>query len=106
VKPSSHKERDVAKTILPNGLRVITEEMPHVRSVAVGVWVDVGSRHEPAEENGICHFIEHMVFKGTAHRSAEDIACSVDSIGEPLPSPPRCSTNTCLAASTCSRTWF
>lgn len=81
MKPASYQERDVSKTILPNGLRVITEEMPHVRSVAVGVWVDVGSRHESAEENGICHFIEHMVFKGTAHRTAEDIACSVDSIG-------------------------
>jgi predicted Zn-dependent peptidase len=81
VKPSSYQERDVAKTVLPNGLRVITEEMPHVRSVAVGVWVDVGSRHEQPEENGLCHFIEHMVFKGTASRSAEDIACSVDAIG-------------------------
>jgi predicted Zn-dependent peptidase len=81
VKASSYQERDVAKTVRPNGLRVITEEMPHVRSVAVGIWVDVGSRHEHADENGICHFIEHMVFKGTAHRSAEDIACSVDSIG-------------------------
>jgi predicted Zn-dependent peptidase len=81
VKPVSYQERDVSKTILPNGLRVITEEMPHVRSVAVGVWIDVGSRHEAPEESGISHFIEHMVFKGTAHRSAEDIACSVDSIG-------------------------
>ncbi len=81
MKQVSYQERDVSKTILPNGLRVITEEMPHVRSVAVGVWVDVGSRHESDHENGICHFIEHMVFKGTAHRTAEDIACSVDSIG-------------------------
>ncbi len=55
--------------------------MPHVRSVAVGVWIDVGSRHEQAEQGGLCHFIEHMVFKGTASRSAEDIACSVDAIG-------------------------
>jgi predicted Zn-dependent peptidase len=81
VKPTSYQERDVARTVLPNGLRVITEEMPHVRSVAVGVWIDVGSRHEQADESGLCHFIEHMVFKGTASRSAEDIACSVDAIG-------------------------
>jgi predicted Zn-dependent peptidase len=81
VNVAQYQEREVCKTVLPNGLRIITEEMPHVRSVAVGVWINVGSRHEPAEENGICHFIEHMVFKGTAHRTAEDIACSVDSIG-------------------------
>jgi predicted Zn-dependent peptidase len=68
-------------TTLPNGVRVITETMPHVRSVSVGVWVDSGSRQETPEQNGISHFIEHMLFKGTIHRSAEDIARSVDSIG-------------------------
>ena len=71
----------MVKTVLPNGLRVVTEEMPHVRSVAVGVWVDVGSRTERAAESGISHFVEHMVFKGTAHRTADEIACSIDSIG-------------------------
>jgi predicted Zn-dependent peptidase len=81
VKSGSLSDRHVTKTVLPNGLRVITEEMPQVRSVAVGAWVDVGSRHEQPEEGGISHFIEHMVFKGTEHRSAEDIACSVDAIG-------------------------
>ena len=55
--------------------------MPHVRSVSVGVWVGSGSRRETPEQNGISHFIEHMLFKGTANRSAEDIARSVDSIG-------------------------
>ena len=55
--------------------------MPHVRSVSVGVWVSSGSRRETAEQNGISHFIEHMLFKGTANRSAEAIARSVDSIG-------------------------
>jgi predicted Zn-dependent peptidase len=60
---------------------VITEHMPHVRSVSVGFWVDSGSRHESDPESGISHFIEHMVFKGTSTRSAEDIACSVDAIG-------------------------
>ena len=68
-------------TSLANGVRVITEAMPHVRSVAVGVWIDSGSRRESSEQNGISHFIEHMLFKGTTSRSAEDIARSVDSIG-------------------------
>jgi predicted Zn-dependent peptidase len=71
----------VNKTVLPSGLRVITEHMPHIRSVSVGFWVDSGSRHETEPESGISHFIEHMVFKGTSTRSAEDIACSVDAIG-------------------------
>jgi predicted Zn-dependent peptidase len=69
------------KTTLPNGIRLVTEWIPHVRSVAVGVWVDTGSRHEPAELGGISHFIEHLVFKGTESRSAEDIARAVDSVG-------------------------
>ncbi len=60
---------------------MITESMPHVRSVAVGIWMGTGSRQETPEENGISHFIEHMVFKGTTSRTAEDIARSVDSIG-------------------------
>jgi predicted Zn-dependent peptidase len=74
-------ERDILREVLPNGLVVVTEPMPHVRSVAVGIWVRTGSRREPAEYNGISHFIEHMVFKGTEHRSAEQIAREVDSIG-------------------------
>jgi len=69
------------KTILPNGIRLVTEWIPHVRSVAVGVWVDTGSRHEPSDRGGISHFIEHLVFKGTESRSAEDIARAVDSVG-------------------------
>jgi predicted Zn-dependent peptidase len=73
--------RSIEMTHLANGVRVITEEMPHVRSVSVGVWVASGSRREPPELNGITHFIEHMLFKGTVNRSAEDIARSVDSIG-------------------------
>jgi predicted Zn-dependent peptidase len=74
-------ERDILTTALPNGVKVITEAMSHVRSVSVGIWISSGSRRETAEENGISHFIEHMLFKGTANRSAEDIARSVDSIG-------------------------
>src|SRR5512140_1773550 len=73
--------RDIEMTSLANGVRVITEAMPHVRSVAVGVWIDSGSRRESSEQNGLSHFIEHMLFKGTTKRSAEDIARSVDSIG-------------------------
>jgi predicted Zn-dependent peptidase len=73
--------RDIEITALANGVRVITEAMPHVRSVSVGIWIGSGSRRETGEYNGISHFIEHMLFKGTARRSAEDIARSVDSIG-------------------------
>src|SRR3984957_16319041 len=73
--------RDIEATTLKNGVRVISEKMPHVRSVSMGVWIKTGSRRETSEENGISHFIEHMLFKGTKNRSAEDIARSVDSIG-------------------------
>jgi predicted Zn-dependent peptidase len=73
--------RNIRREVLPNGLIVLTEEMPHLRSVSIGVWIKTGSRHEEPEFNGISHFIEHMVFKGTKNRSAEDIARQVDSIG-------------------------
>jgi predicted Zn-dependent peptidase len=69
------------KALLPNGIRVVTEAMPHVRSVAVGIWVETGSRVEPADRGGISHLIEHLVFKGTATRSAEAIATAIDSVG-------------------------
>src|SRR5580704_15420411 len=78
---SSNKFREIERTVLPNGVRVVTERMPHVRSVTVGVWIGTGSREESLEETGISHFIEHMLFKGTKNRSAEQIARSVDSIG-------------------------
>ena len=71
----------IVRDVLPNGLRLLTEQMPHVRSVSVGVWLARGSRHEPREQSGIAHFVEHMLFKGTANRSAEDIAQAIDSIG-------------------------
>ena len=80
-KPALSAERDIRTTTLPNGIKVISEAMPHVRSVSVGVWVGTGSRRETPEQNGISHFIEHMLFKGTLTRSAEDIARSVDSLG-------------------------
>ncbi|HTS63523.1 MAG TPA: pitrilysin family protein [Candidatus Acidoferrales bacterium] len=73
--------RNIETSTLANGVRVITEVMPHVRSISVGVWICSGSRRETAEQNGISHFIEHMLFKGTTSRSAEDIARSVDSVG-------------------------
>lgn len=73
--------RDIEMTRLANGVRVITEVMPHVRSVSAGLWVASGSRREKGPETGLCHFIEHMLFKGTGRRSAEDIAREVDSIG-------------------------
>ena len=69
------------KSVLPNGIRIITERMPHVRSVAVGVWVETGSRHESENRGGMSHLIEHLVFKGTATRSAEAIARTMDSVG-------------------------
>jgi len=78
---SSSPARDIRKTTLPNGLLVLTERMPHLRSVSMGVWIDSGSRDETPERNGISHFIEHMVFKGTTTRSAAQLAKEVDSIG-------------------------
>lgn len=73
--------RNIRKTILPNGLTVLTESMPHHRSVSMGAWIASGSRDEASEINGISHFIEHMVFKGTTSRSAQQIAREVDTIG-------------------------
>ena len=74
-------ERNLRRTVLPNGLIVLTERMDHLRSVAMGVWIKSGSRGEAAESNGISHFVEHMVFKGTRSRSAQHIAREMDSIG-------------------------
>jgi predicted Zn-dependent peptidase len=69
------------KTILNNGIRVISEEINHVRSVSIGIWVQSGSRYENHSTNGTAHFIEHMLFKGTDRRSAFDIASGIDSVG-------------------------
>ncbi len=74
-------ERNLRRTVLPNGLIVLTERMDHLRSVAMGVWIKSGSRCESAEMNGISHFVEHMLFKGTKSRSAQRIAREMDSIG-------------------------
>lgn len=69
------------KSVLPNGIRVVTERMPHVRSVAIGIWVDTGSRYEPEDRGGVSHLIEHLVFKGTQSRTGEEIARTMDSVG-------------------------
>src|SRR3954451_25416439 len=74
----------VVREVLDNGLRLITETMPHMRSVTIGVWLTRGSRHEDEARGGIAHFVEHMLFKGTNTRSAEDIAKEIISIGGQL----------------------
>lgn len=72
---------EVRSTKLPNGITVLTELMPGLRSVTAGIWVRRGSRHETSKLNGICHFIEHAVFKGTERRTARDIAIESDRLG-------------------------
>jgi predicted Zn-dependent peptidase len=74
----------IVRETLDNGLRILTEPMTEVRSVTIGVWLTRGSRHETADVGGIAHFVEHMLFKGTATRTAEDIAQAIDSIGGQL----------------------
>lgn len=69
------------KTVLDNGIRILSEEMPSARSVSLGVWVENGSRHEPRHQSGISHFVEHLFFKGTERRSAAQIAEEMDSVG-------------------------
>jgi predicted Zn-dependent peptidase len=72
------------KTVLENGIKVITEQIPYLKSVSIGVWVNAGSRDEQPHENGISHFIEHILFKGTERRTAFDIAKEIDSVGGTL----------------------
>jgi len=74
-------DQRVNKTVLSNGITILTKQMPHVRSVSMGVWVNVGARDESAEENGLSHLIEHMIFKGTRKRTAYQIAKEFDAIG-------------------------
>lgn len=74
-------DHHVNKTILKNGIKVITQKMPHFRSVSMGVWVNVGARDESSDESGLSHFIEHMIFKGTEKRTAFEIAKEFDAIG-------------------------
>ncbi|HEV8524207.1 MAG TPA: pitrilysin family protein [Terriglobales bacterium] len=79
--PMVDESRNIKREVLPNRVTILTEEMQHIRSVSIGIWVKTGSRHEEPEHNGISHFLEHMVFKGTETRTAEDIARQIDSIG-------------------------
>ncbi len=74
-------DEPVAKTVLSNGIRILTQKLPHSRSVSMGVWVNVGARDETENESGLSHFIEHMIFKGTRRRSAYQIAKEFDAIG-------------------------
>lgn len=71
----------IAKATLSNGLRIVAEEIPHVRSVSMGIWVHTGSKNESIQSNGISHFLEHMLFKGTKNRTARQLAESFDEIG-------------------------
>ncbi len=71
----------IQQTVLPSGLKVLTDTMDTVETVSIGVWVDAGTRHEPAAVNGISHMLEHMAFKGTERRTAQDIAEEMDNVG-------------------------
>src|SRR5579871_2804141 len=69
------------KSLLSNGVRVLTEEMPHSHSASIGIWVENGSRYEEPHENGVSHLIEHLLFKGTRKRTAAQIAEEIDAVG-------------------------
>ena len=84
VAEASHPGAGFRSTTLPNGLTVVSEFMPSVRSVALGVWVKRSSVHERREEMGVSHFLEHLVFKGTEQRTAKEIALSLESLGGSL----------------------
>ncbi|MFC1613897.1 M16 family metallopeptidase [Gemmatimonadota bacterium] len=75
---------NIFRYVTEDGLRIVLEEIPHVRSCSIGVWVNRGSRHEPDDKVGISHFLEHMVFKGTPKRTAKEIATSIESVGGTL----------------------
>ena len=74
----------IHETRLANGLRVVSYRMPHVETVSMGIWVGVGARHETAAEQGISHLLEHMAFKGTERRNAQDIAEEIEAVGGEL----------------------
>src|SRR5512142_2050399 len=80
----STPESTVRRTVLPGGLRVVTEFLPSVRSVALGIWVGVGSRDEDAAHAGATHYLEHLLFKGTGKRTALDISAAMDAVGGEL----------------------
>src|ERR671926_217294 len=74
----------VSRTVLPGGLRVVTEFLPAVRSVALGIWVGVGSRDEDQAHAGATHYLEHLLFKGTRKRTALEISAAMDAVGGEL----------------------
>ncbi|MDO9079575.1 MAG: insulinase family protein, partial [Desulfuromonadales bacterium] len=71
----------IQKSVLDNGIRIVSEKIPAVRSAAVGIWIETGARHEMPQVSGISHFVEHMLFKGTQTRDARAIAKTIDSVG-------------------------
>src|SRR5487761_1733764 len=71
----------IQRDVLSNGVRVLSEPMPHVVSATIGIWVENGSRYEIAAQNGVSHFIEHLLFKGTRKRTAAQIAEQIDAVG-------------------------
>jgi predicted Zn-dependent peptidase len=71
-------------TTLSNGLRIVTHAMPHLETVSLGLWVGAGARHETEREHGVSHFLEHMAFKGTKRRSAQQIAEEIEEVGGEL----------------------
>src|SRR5690606_7877144 len=79
--PDGQVTSRVRRTLLPGGLRVVTEQMAGVRSASIGVWVAVGSRHESPALHGCSHFLEHLLFKGTRERSAMEISVALDAVG-------------------------
>ena len=91
-------------TKLKNGMQVATAELPHMASVCVGLWVDVGGRHETREQNGAAHFIEHMLFKGTKNRNAREISEEIEGLGGYL-NAFTSEENTCYYAKASSEHW-
>ena len=73
--------KEIRQSILNNGLKIITAERPQLETVSLGVWVNTGAASESAEDNGISHFIEHMVFKGTKKRNARQISEDIENVG-------------------------
>src|ERR1700735_4563771 len=81
---ATERSRGVSRTVLPGGLRVVTEFLPSVRSVALGIWVGVGSRDEDETHAGATHYLEHLLFKGTRKRYALEISSAMDAVGGEL----------------------
>src|SRR4051812_3858443 len=79
--PEHESSSSIRVTTLPNGLRVATDTMPHVESATVGIWTSCGARNETASENGVAHLLEHMLFKGTERRNAQQIAEEIEAVG-------------------------